>query len=149
MSEGIGDGAPQTKEMIVVNDGFIWLVDAMGTDADICRAARISYGKGTKRVSDDRNLIRYLYRHGHTTPFEMVTFKFHIRCPMDVWRQWIRHRTASVNEYSTRYSEAIDEMATTKECEWRLQDSTSKQGSDGYLTEWPKDQYDNPYPQGR
>ena len=90
----------------VGSDGHIRLVDFMGSDSSIVQAARVSYGEGTKTVRDDEKLIRYLMRHRHTTPFEMVTFKFHVRVPMDTWRQWIRHRTASVNEYSTRYSEA-------------------------------------------
>ena len=80
------------------------LVDSMGNDAAIVQAARVSYGAGTKSVSDDRALIRYLMRHKHTTPFEMVEFKFHIRAPIFVARQWLRHRTASVNEMSARYS---------------------------------------------
>lgn len=80
------------------------LVDYMGNDAAIVQAARVSYGPGTKTVSDDRALIRYLMRHKHTTPFEMVEFKFHIRAPIFVARQWLRHRTASVNEMSARYS---------------------------------------------
>lgn len=80
------------------------LVDSMGTDASIVQAARVSYGPGTKTPSDDRALIRYLMRHKHTTPFEMVEFKFHIRAPIFVARQWLRHRTASVNEISGRYS---------------------------------------------
>lgn len=80
------------------------LVDSMGSDAAIVQAARVSYGAGTKSVSDDRALIRYLMRHKHTTPFEMVEFKFHIRAPIYVARQWLRHRTASVNEMSARYS---------------------------------------------
>ena len=80
------------------------LVDHMGDDSAIVQAARVSYAKGTKSVSDDRALIRYLMRHKHTTPFEMVEFKFHIRCPIFVARQWLRHRTASVNEISARYS---------------------------------------------
>lgn len=86
----------------------------------------------------DRQLIRYLLAHGHTTPFEMVEFKFLVRVPMDCWRQWIRHRTASVNEYSTRYTEAIDSCQQTPPGEWRLQATDNKQGSSGYLTEWPQ-----------
>ena len=85
-------------------DGFARLVSHMGTDDDVVQAARVSYGTGTKSVSDDRGLIRYLMRHRHTTPFEMVEFKFHIRAPIFVARQWLRHRTASVNEMSARYS---------------------------------------------
>ena len=80
------------------------LVDHMGSDSAVVQAARVSYGTGTKSVSDDRALIRYLMRHRHTTPFEMVEFKFHIRAPIFVARQWLRHRTASVNEMSARYS---------------------------------------------
>ena len=84
--------------------GSVRLVDHMGDDSAVVQAARVSYGKGTKSVSDDRALIRYLMRHKHTTPFEMVEFKFHVRCPMYIARQWLRHRTASVNEISARYS---------------------------------------------
>jgi thymidylate synthase (FAD) len=119
-----------------LNDGFVRLVDSMGGDAAVVQAARVSYGDGTKTVSDDRTLIRYLMRNWHTTPFEMVEFKFHVRVPMDCWRQWIRHRTASVNEYSTRYSEAID--SAQKTTEWRLQSGTNKQGSSDFLTEMPE-----------
>ncbi len=86
----------------------------------------------------DRQLIRYLLNHSHTTPFEMVEFKFLVRVPMDCWRQWIRHRTANVNEYSTRYTEAIDSQQTTSPEEWRLQATDNKQGSSGYLEEWPQ-----------
>ena len=87
----------------------------------------------------DRNLLRYLMRHRHTTPFEMVELKFLVRVPMDCWRQWIRHRTASVNEYSTRYTTAIDSCQTTHPDEWRLQSGSNKQGSSGFLEEWPKE----------
>jgi thymidylate synthase (FAD) len=120
----------------VLNDGFVRLVDYMGFDGAIVQAARVSYGSGAKTVHDDRGLIRYLMRHRHTTPFEMCEVKFHVRVPMDTWRQWIRHRTANVNECSTRYSEAIDSMATAKG--WRLQNPGNKQGSCGYVTEWPE-----------
>jgi thymidylate synthase (FAD) len=112
-----------------LDDGFVRLVDHMGDDAAIVQAARVSYGAGTKAVSDDRSLIRYLISHRHTSPLEMVEFKFHVRVPMDCWRQWIRHRTANVNEYSTRYSEAIDSRSTTNSDQWRLQASDRKQGS--------------------
>lgn len=88
----------------VLDHGFVSLVDYMGGDADIERAARVSYGAGTRRVSQMRGLVRYLQRHAHTTPSEMVEFKFHCCMPMFVARQWIRHRTASVNELSARYS---------------------------------------------
>lgn len=113
----------------VLDDGFIRVIDYMGTDAAIVQAARVSYGAGTKKVSEDRNLIRYLLRHRHTTPFEMCELKLHVRVPMDCWRQWIRHRTASVNEYSTRYSVAVDACRTTQPDEWRTQSDVNKQGS--------------------
>ncbi len=115
----------------VLNDGFVALVDAMGDDAAIAQAARVSYGAGTRSVSDDRQLIRYLARHRHTTPFEMAEIKILVRVPMDVWRQWIRHRSASVNEYSTRYSVAIDSAHTTAPDAWRRQATTNRQGSEG------------------
>lgn len=117
----------------VLNDGFICLVDVMGSDRDIAQAARVSYGEGTRSVSDDETLLRYLMRHQHTTPFEMAEVKLLIRVPMDCWRQWIRHRTASVNEYSTRYSLAIDSAYETEPGKWRLQSTDNKQGSSGYL----------------
>ena len=90
------------KPLKVLDDGFVRVVDYMGSDESVVQAARVSYGKGTKRISEDRGLIRYLMRHRHTTPFEMCEIKFHVRVPMDCWRQWIRHRMANVNEYSTR-----------------------------------------------
>ena len=121
------------KKFPVLDDGFVCLVDVMGSDAAITQAARVSYGEGTRRVSDDRTLLRYLMRHQHTTPFEMAEIKFLIRVPMDCWRQWIRHRTASVNEYSTRYSLAIDSMQKTKPGAWRIQATSNRQGSDGVL----------------
>ena len=97
----IKDDIKYTK---VLDHGFVGLVDIMGTDASIDQAARVSYGKGTRSVNDYRGLIRYLKRHKHTTPFEMVEVKFHCKMPIFVARQWIRHRTANVNEYSARYS---------------------------------------------
>ncbi|MFH0939165.1 MAG: FAD-dependent thymidylate synthase [Planctomycetota bacterium] len=117
----------------VLDDGFVRVVDYMGADEAIVQAARVSYGKGTKKVSEDRGLIRYLLRHRHTTPFEMCEIKLHVRVPMDCWRQWIRHRTANVNEYSTRYSVAIDATQRTLLDEWRLQSAERKQGSVGRL----------------
>ena len=119
----------------VLDDGYIRVMDYMGTDESIVQAARVSYGKGTKTVRQDRGLIRYLMRHRHTTPFEMCEIKFHVRVPMDCWRQWIRHRTANVNEYSTRYSEAIDARQKTKPDAWRKQSKTNKQGGDEFLDE--------------
>jgi thymidylate synthase (FAD) len=117
----------------VLDDGFVRVVDYMGDDSAVVQAARTSYGRGTKRRHEDRGLIRYLMRHAHTTPFEMCELKLHVRVPMDVWRQWIRHRTASVNEYSTRYSEAIDAAQRTAPEAWRLQSTGNRQGSSGLL----------------
>src|SRR6185369_2694101 len=84
------------KPLKVLDDGFVRVVDYMGSDSSIVQAARVSYGAGTKHVSEDRGLIRYLMRHWHSTPFEMCELKLHVRVPMDCWRQWIRHRTANV-----------------------------------------------------
>jgi len=120
------------KPFKVLNDGFVRVIDYMGNDGAIVQAARVSYGKGTKQVRQDRGLIRYLMRHKHTTPFEMCELKLHLRIPMDAWRQWIRHRTASVNEYSTRYSIAIDATQTTLPGEWRIQSNSNRQGSAGF-----------------
>jgi thymidylate synthase (FAD) len=117
----------------VLDDGFVRVVDYMGSDQAIVQAARVSYGAGTKQVSEDRGLIRYLMRHRHTTPFEMCELKLHVRVPMDSWRQWIRHRTANVNEYSTRYSIAIDAALTTSPEGWRAQATDNRQGSGGFL----------------
>ncbi len=122
------------KKFPVLDDGFVCLVDVMGDDQAIVQAARVSYGEGTKRVSDDRTLIRYLMRHWHTTPFEMAEIKLLVRVPMDCWRQWIRHRTANVNEYSTRYSVAIDGMQTTPADHWRSQAQDNRQGSGALLS---------------
>ena len=119
----------------VLDEGFVRVVDYMGDDAAIVQAARVSYGKGTRRLQEDRALLRYLMRHDHTTPFEMCEIKLHLRVPMDIWRQWIRHRTANVNEYSTRYSEAIDAAQRTQPGAWRTQSSVNRQGSAGRLPE--------------
>jgi thymidylate synthase (FAD) len=117
------------KPFKVLNDGFIRLIDYLGTDTSIVQAARVSYGKGTKKIRQDRSLIRYLMRHRHTSPFEMCEIKLHVRVPMDTWRQWIRHRTANVNEYSTRYSIAIDAALNTNPENWRQQAKENRQGS--------------------
>lgn len=123
----------QYRKFPVLDDGYVCLIDVMGNDSAIVQAARVSYGEGTKSVSDDRTLIRYLMRHQHTTPFEMCEIKLLVRVPMDCWRQWIRHRTASVNEYSTRYSLAIDSTYSTQPDQWRLQTQSNRQGSQGTL----------------
>src|SRR6266436_8461484 len=88
----------------VLDRGFVRVVDYMGDDGAVVQAARVSYGRGTRKVSEDRGLIHYLMRHRHSTPFEMCEIKFHVKRPIFVARQWIRHRTANVNEYSARYS---------------------------------------------
>jgi thymidylate synthase (FAD) len=120
-------------KLSVLDDGFVRVIDYMGGDESIVQAARVSYGAGTKRISEDRGLIRYLMRHRHTTPFEMCEIKLHVRVPMDCWRQWIRHRTASVNEYSTRYSLAIDSAQGTGEADWRRQSTANRQGSEAAI----------------
>ncbi len=116
------------KEFKVLDHGFVRLIDYMGDDSAIVQAARVSYGDGTKKVSQDRGLIRYLMRHRHTSPFEMVEMKFHIKLPIFVARQWIRHRTANVNEYSGRYSVMKEEFYIPKPEDIRFQSTVNKQG---------------------
>lgn len=116
------------KEFKCLDHGFVRLIDYMGSDESIVQAARVSYGSGTKKVHQDRGLIRYLLRHQHTTPFEMVEFKFHCKLPIFVARQWIRHRTANVNEYSLRYSKAIDQFYIPERNVIRFQSKTNHQG---------------------
>jgi len=115
-------------EQKVLDHGFVRLVDYMGDDSAIVQAARVSYGEGTKNVSSDRQLIRYLMRHRHTTPFEMCEVKFHVKLPIFVARQWIRHRTANVNEISGRYSEMVDEFYLPELDQIRPQSVINKQG---------------------
>lgn len=126
-------------EIKLLDKGFVKLIDSMPrlvpenqktADSAITQAARVSYGDGTKSVSEDRGLIRYLYRHTHTTPFEMVEFKFHCKMPIFVARQWIRHRTANVNEYSGRYSIMKDEFYYPEDVIFRTQSKKNKQGGD-------------------
>ena len=114
-----------------LDKGFVRLVDSMGGDDAIVQAARVSYGKGTSKVSQDRGLIRYLMRHRHTTPFEMVEFKFHCKMPIFVARQWVRHRTANINEYSLRYSQARDEFYYPDPEHIQFQSALNKQGRTG------------------
>lgn len=111
-----------------LNEGFVRLIEVMGDDAAIVQAARVSYGVGTKSVRADRALIFYLMQHRHTTPFEMVEFKFHCRMPIFVARQWIRHRTANVNEMSGRYSVMEDRFWIPSLEDFRVQSSTNRQG---------------------
>ena len=116
------------KEFKVLDHGFVRLIDYMGSDESIVQAARVSYGKGTKKVSQDRGLIRYLLRNRHTTPFEMVELKFHVKLPIFVARQWIRHRTANVNEYSGRYSVMKEEFYLPEKADIHFQSTNNKQG---------------------
>lgn len=112
----------------VLNHGFVGLVDFYGDDAAVVNAARVSYGAGTTKVRQDRGLIRYLLSHLHTTPFEMVDFKFHVKAPIFVFRQWHRHRTFSINEYSARYSVMTDEMYEPTIANLAPQSQSNKQG---------------------
>ena len=117
------------KYIQVLDKGFCGLVDVMGDDSAIVQAARTSYGKGTKSVSEDRGLIRYLMRHKHTSVFEMVEFKFHLKMPIFVMRQHVRHRTANLNEYSGRYSIMTDEFYIPDVSRLQAQSRDNKQGS--------------------
>src|SRR6202051_2741909 len=112
----------------VLDHGFVRVVDYMGDDAAIVQAARVSYGRGTRRVSEDRGLITYLMRHRHTTPFEMCEIKYHVKLPIFVARQWIRHRTANVNEYSARYSILDNEFYIPAPEHLAAQAATNRQG---------------------
>lgn len=117
------------EEHKVLDHGFIRVVDYMGSDSAIVQAARVSYGKGTKQISQDEALIKYLMRHHHTTPFEMCEIKFHVKLPIFVARQWIRHRTANVNEYSARYSILDNEFYIPKPEQVAKQSDNNKQSS--------------------
>jgi len=119
----------------VLDHGFVGLVDHMGDDNSIVQAARVSYGAGTKTVNTDRNLIRYLMRHKHTTPFEMCEVKFHLKLPIFIMRQLVRHRTASINEYSGRYSVMSDEFYLPEKAQVCAQSTTNKQGRENELND--------------
>ena len=125
----------------ILDHGFVGLVDSMGSDSAVVQAARVSYGAGTKQVNDDRNLIRYLMRHKHTTPFEMCEVKFHLKMPIFVMRQLVRHRTASINEYSARYSVMTDEFYIPEFEQIQKQSTTNKQGREE--SEWGFDEKRN------
>src|SRR5258707_2126088 len=112
----------------VLDHGFVRVIDYMGDDGAIVQAARVSYGRGTRRVSEDRGLINYLMRHRHTTPFEMCEIKYHVKLPIFVARQWIRHRTANVNEYSARYSILDNEFYIPAPEHLAAQATTNRQG---------------------
>lgn len=115
------------KEIRVLDHGFIRLIDYMGDDAAIVQAARVSYGAGTKTVREDAKLIHYLWQHRHTSPFEMCEIKLHCKMPIFVARQWVRHRTASINEYSARYSVLDAEFYVPEQ--FKAQDTKNRQGS--------------------
>ena len=123
------------NEIKVLDHGFIKVVDYMGTDSAIADAARLSYGKGTKKNSNDKGLIRYLMRHDHTSPFEMCEIKFHVKMPIFIARQWIRHRTANVNEYSARYSILEDQFYIMDRESVSLQSTTNNQGRGENITD--------------
>ncbi len=112
----------------VLDHGFVRVIDYMGDDAAVVQAARVSYGRGTKAVSEDRGLIRYLMRHRHSTPFEMCEIKYHVKLPIFVARQWIRHRTANVNEYSARYSILDREFYIPAPEQLAAQSASNRQG---------------------
>src|ERR1700681_608429 len=118
----------------VLDRGFVRVIDYMGDDGAIVQAARVSYGRGTRRVSEDRGLINYLMRHRHTTPFEMCEIKYHVKLPIFVARQWIRHRTANVNEYSARYSILDNEFYLPAPEHVASQATTNRQGRGAVLS---------------
>ncbi len=116
------------KPLPVLDHGFVRIIDYMGDDAAIVQAARVSYGKGTTKVSDDAGLLNYLLRHRHSTPFEMCEIKYHIKLPIFIARQWIRHRTANVNEYSARYSVLDREFYIPDQVNLATQSQSNRQG---------------------
>jgi thymidylate synthase (FAD) len=137
-------GSPELEEILykpikVLDHGFVRVIDYMGNDSSIVQAARVSYGAGTKKTSQDRGLIFYLLRHRHTTPFEMCEIKLHVKLPMFVARQWIRHRTANVNECSARYSILPKEFYLPAKEYLAEQSTNNKQGRDNALSEQEAD----------
>ncbi len=120
--------------MPVLDHGFVRVVDYMGDDGAIVQAARVSYGRGTRKVSEDRGLIRYLMRHRHSTPFEMCEIKYHVKLPIFVARQWIRHRMASINEYSARYSILDREFYIPEPAQLAAQSESNRQGRGAVLS---------------
>ena len=112
----------------VLDHGFVRVVDYMGDDSSVVQSARVSYGKGTKKVSTDEGLIKYLMRHWHSTPFEMCEIKYHVKLPIFIARQWIRHRTANVNEYSARYSILDKEFYLPSQDNLAAQSTSNRQG---------------------
>ncbi|MDR2682110.1 MAG: FAD-dependent thymidylate synthase [Holosporaceae bacterium] len=132
-NESMRVSSPELEEILykpipVLNHGFVRLIDYMGTDSSIVQAARVSYGVGTKKTQEDKGLINYLMRHGHTTPFEMCELKLHLKLPIFVARQWLRHRTANVNEYSARYSVLSNEFYLPEIDQIAQQSESNRQG---------------------
>src|SRR3954467_2994506 len=130
--------APALEEVLyealpVLDHGFVRVIDYMGDDAAVVQAARVSYGKGTKKVSEDKGLIHYLMRHRHSTPFEMCEIKYHVKLPIFIARQWIRHRTANVNEYSARYSILDREFYIPAPGQLAAQSAVNRQGRGAVL----------------
>jgi thymidylate synthase (FAD) len=119
----------------VLDHGFVRVIDYMGDDSSVVQSARVSYGKGTKKISNDKGLIKYLMRHRHSTPFEMCEIKFHIKLPIFIARQWIRHRTANVNEYSARYSILDKEFYIPSAENLAAQSQINNQGRGDALTD--------------
>ena len=129
------------KSFKILDHGFVRVIDYMGDDASIVQAARVSYGKGTKKLNQDKNLINYLISHRHSTPFEMNEIKFHVKLPIFVARQWIRHRTANVNEYSARYSILESEFYIPNKKNMQAQSKSNNQGREQQLNEIESKQY--------
>ena len=138
LSETRRASVPALEEILyqpiqVLDHGFVRVVDYMGDDGAVVQAARVSYGRGTRKLSEDRGLINYLMRHRHTTPFEMCEIKYHVKLPIFVARQWIRHRTANVNEYSARYSILDKEFYVPAPEQLATQSRSNRQGRDAVL----------------
>ena len=132
-SETLRSTVPELENILyqpfeVLDHGFVRVIDYMGDDSAIVQSARVSYGKGTKQISNDKGLIKYLMRHRHSTPFEMCEIKFHIKLPIFIARQWIRHRTANVNEYSARYSILDKEFYLPSQDNLAAQSTSNRQG---------------------
>ena len=131
--------APELEKILyeaipILDHGFVRVIDYMGDDSSIVQSARVSYGKGTKKVSTDEGLIRYLMRHWHSTPFEMCEIKYHVKLPIFIARQWIRHRTANVNEYSARYSILDKEFYIPEKDQLSAQSTSNRQGRGDLIT---------------
>ncbi|MDR2794936.1 MAG: FAD-dependent thymidylate synthase [Holosporaceae bacterium] len=132
-NESVRSFSPELEEILhkpvpVLDHGFVRVIDYMGTDASIVQAARVSYGIGTKKAQEDKGLINYLMRHNHTTPFEMCELKLHVKLPIFVMRQWVRHRTANINEYSARYSILGNEFYLPEIDQIARQSDSNRQG---------------------